>query len=47
MKGEDFIPFKRRGTHLKHVSRVMFSNLLITANIEKEGEKKEYFVLSC
>ena len=47
MKGEDFIPFKRRGTRLKHVTRVMFSNLLITANIEKEGGKKEYFVLSC
>jgi len=47
MKGEDFIPFKRRGSHLKHVTRVMFSNLLMTDSIEKEGEKSEYFVLSC
>ena len=46
MKGKDFIPFKRRDTHLKNVARVMFSNFLITAIVERE-EKNEYFVLSC
>lgn len=46
MKGKDFIPFKRRDTHLKSVARVMFSNFLITAIVERE-EKNEYFVLSC